>query len=84
MRNFLKVVVKANNARGTKVGFKWRKISGIIGRLAASFDVKSLRTRVLSREDRYVFLGKAKRNSEVHAQMMRAMKGGDEKAQLAR
>ena len=38
---------------------------------------------MLSIEDRYVFLGKAKRNSEAHAQMMRAMKGGDEKAQLA-
>ena len=84
VRNILKGVVKANNARGIKVGFKWRKISGIIDRVAGSFNVKSLRTRVLSSEDRNVFLGKAKRNSEVHAQMMRAMKGGDEKAQLAR
>ena len=83
VRNFLKRVVKANKARGIKVGFKWRKISGIIDRVTGSFNVKSLRIRVLSSEDRNVFLGKAKRNSEAHAQMMRAMKGGDEKAQLA-
>ena len=49
------------------MGFKWRKISGIIDRVAGSFNVKSLRIRVLSSEDRNVFLGKAKRNSEVHA-----------------
>ena len=44
VRNFLKGVVKANNARGIKVGFKWRKISGIIDRVAGSFNVKSFRT----------------------------------------
>ena len=52
---FLKAVVKANYARDIKVSFKWRKISGIIGRMAGSFNDKSLRTRVLSREDRNVF-----------------------------
>ena len=44
MRNFLKGVVKANNTRGIKVGFKWRKISGIIDRVAGPLNVKSLRT----------------------------------------
>ena len=44
VRNFLKGVFKANNARGIKVGFKWRKISGIIDRVAGSFNVKSFRT----------------------------------------
>ena len=57
----------SKNARDIKVSFKWRKISGIIGRMAGSFNDKSLRTRVLSREDRNVFSGKAKRNSEMHA-----------------
>ena len=42
MRNFLKGEVKANNARGIKVGFKWRKISGIIGGVVGPFNVESL------------------------------------------
>ena len=37
---------------------------------------------MLSREDSYVFLGRAKRNNEVHAKMMKSMKGEDEEAQL--
>ena len=48
------------------------------------FNVESLRTRVLAREDRYVFFGKAKRKSEVHAQLMKSIKGQDEETQLAR
>ena len=59
VRKFLKRVVKVNKARGVKVGFKWRKISGIIGGVVGPFNVESLRTRVLAREDRYVFFGKA-------------------------
>ena len=84
VRKFLKLVVKVNKARGVKVGFKWRKISGIIGGVVGPFNVESLRTRVLAREDRYVFFGKAKRKSEVHAQLMRSIKGKDEETQLAR
>ena len=83
VRNFLKGVVKANKARGIKVGFKWRKISGIIGGVVGPFNVESLRTRVLSRDDRYVFFGKAKRKSGVHAQLMKSIKGQDELTQLA-
>lgn len=83
VRNFLKRVVKANKARGIKVGFKWRKISGIIGGVVGPFNVESLRTRVLSRDDRYVFFGKAKRKSGVHAQLMKSIKGQDELTQLA-
>ena len=82
MRKFLKGVVKANKAKGIRVGFKWRKMIGVIDRVAGSFNVQSLRTRVLSREDSYVFLGRAKRNNEVHAKMMKSMKGEDEEAQL--
>ena len=37
---------------------------------------------VCSRENSYVFLGRAKRNNEVHAKMMKSMKGEDEEAQL--
>ena len=37
---------------------------------------------MLSREDIYVFLGRSKRNNEVHAQMMKSMKKEDEEAQL--
>ena len=37
---------------------------------------------MLSRENSYVFLGRAKRNNEVHARMMKSMKGEDEEAQL--
>ena len=37
---------------------------------------------MLSRENNYVYLGRAKRNSEVHAKMMKSMKGEDEEAQL--
>ena len=84
VRNFLKRVVKANKARGIKVGFKWRKISGIIGGVVGPFIVESLRTRVLAREDRYVFFGKAKSKSEVHAQLMRLITGKDKETQLAR
>ena len=84
VRNFLKRVVKANNARGIKVVFKWKKISGISGRVVEPFKVESLWTRVLAREDRYLFLSKSKRKSEVRAKMMRAMKGEDGKTQLAR
>ena len=83
VRNFLKGVVKANKARGIKVGFKWRKISGIIGGVVGPFNVESLRTRVLSRDDRYVFFGEAKRKSGVHAQLMKSIKGQDELTQLA-
>ena len=82
VRKFLKGVVKANKAKGIRVGFKWRKMIGVIDRVAGSFNVQSLRTRVLSREDSYVFLGRAKRNNEVHAKMMKSMKGEDEEAQL--
>ena len=84
VRNFLKRVAKANKARGIKVGFKWRKILGIIGGVVGPFNVESVRTRVLAREDRYVLFGKAKRKSEVHAQLMRSIKGKDEGTQLAR
>ena len=84
VRNFLKGAVKANKTRGIKEGFKWRKISGIIGGVVGPFNVESLRTRVLAREDRYVFFGKAKRKSEVHAQLMKSIKGQDEETQLAR
>ena len=72
VRKFLKGVVKANKAKGIRVGFKWRKMIGVIDRVAGSFNVQSLRTRVLSREDSYVFLGRAKRNNEVHAKMMKS------------
>ena len=84
MRNFLKRVAKANKARGIKVGFKWRKILGIIGGVVGPFNVESVRTRVLARENRYVLFGKAKRKSEVHAQLMSSIKGKDEGTQLAR
>ena len=64
------------------MGFNWRKMIGVIDRVAASFNVQSLRTRVLSREDSFVFLGRAKRNNEAHAKVMKSMKGEDEEAQL--
>ena len=54
VRKFLKGGVKANKAKGIRVGFKWRKISGVIDGVAGSFNVQSLKTRVLSREDNYV------------------------------
>ena len=81
VRKFLKGVVKANKAKGINVGFKSRKKIGVIDRVAGSFNVQSLRTRMLSRKDRYVFLGRAKRNNEVHVKMMKSMKGEDEEAQ---
>ena len=82
LRKILKGVVKANKAKGIRVGFKWRKMIGVIDRVTGPFNVQSLRTRELSREDSYVFLGRPKRNSEVHAKMMESMKGEDEEAQL--
>ena len=42
VKNSLKGVVKANEARGIKVGFKWRMISGIIGGVVGPFNVESL------------------------------------------
>ena len=75
-------MVKANKANGIRVGFKWKEMIGVIDRVAGSFNVQSLRTRVLSRENSYVFLGRAKRNNEVHAKMMKSMKGEDEEAHL--
>ena len=82
VRKFLKGVVKANKAKGIRVGFKWKKMIGVIDRVAGSFNFQSLRTRVLSRKDSYVFLGRAKMNNEVRAKMMNSMKGEDEEAQL--
>ena len=82
VRKFLKGVVKANKAKGIRVGFKWRKMIGVIDRVAGPFNVQSLRTRLLSREDSCLFLGRAKRNNEGHAKMMKSMKGEDEEAQL--
>ena len=55
---------------------------GVIDRVVGPFNIQSLRTRVLSRENSYVFLGRAKRNNEVHAKMMKSMKGEDEEEQL--
>ena len=55
VRKFLKGVVKANKAKGIRVGFKWEKMIGVIDRVASPFNVQSLRTRVLSRENSYVF-----------------------------
>ena len=49
----VKGVVKANKAKGIRVGFQWRKMIGVIDK-AGSFNVESLRTRVLSREDRQI------------------------------
>ena len=82
MRKFLKGVVKANKAKGIRVGFQWKRMIGDIDRVAGPFNVQSLRTRVLSRENSYVILGRAKRNNEVHAKMMKSMKGEDKEAQL--
>ena len=82
LRKFLQGVVKANKATGIRVGFKWKKMIGVIDRVAGPFNVQSLRTRVLSRENSYVFLGRAKGNNEVHAKMMKSMKGEDEEAQF--
>ena len=47
-------MVKAIEAKGIRVDFKWRKMIGVIDRVAGSFNVQSLRTRVLSREDSFV------------------------------
>ena len=55
---------------------------GVVDRVAGSFNLQSLRTRVLSREDSHMFLDRSKRNNEVHAKMMKSMKREDEEAQL--
>ena len=67
------------------MAFKSREMIEVIDRVAGSLNVESLGTRALSREDSYVFLGrKKKKNNEVHAKMMKYMKGEDEEAHLVR